>query len=181
MSTITHSIDLSPQELQAKFARERVQIIDVREPAEYAAGRIEGSRLIPAGTLESRLHELGRDQPVVLVCRTGRRSSMALEKLRELGFDHAVQLTGGMDAWQKSALPVTRDEHAPWALERQVRLAAGVLILVGLIGSFFWPPAIALAWFVPCGLIFAALADSCAMGMLIAKMPWNRPRPAGRA
>lgn len=172
---------LSPQELHAKLAHEHVQVIDVRESPEYAAGRIAGSRLIPEGTLESRLQELDRDQPLVLVCRTGRRSSIALERLRKLGFANAVQLSGGMDAWEKSGLPVTKDDRAPWALERQVRLAAGALVLAGLIASIFWPPAIALAWFVSCGLIFAALTDSCAMGMLIARMPWNRPQTSGPA
>ena len=66
----------------------------------------------------------------------------------------------------------------PWALERQVRFVAGLLILLGLALSHVWPLAIVLAWFVPLGLIVAALTDSCMMGMLLAKLPWNRSAPA---
>lgn len=155
-------------------------VIDVREYPEYAAARIESARLIPSGEIANRAPGLNRQEPLVLVCRSGRRSAMALEKLRELGFSNVVQLKGGMDAWQKEGLPVTRDQRAPWSLERQVRLVAGLLILAGLIGSKFWAPAIVLAWFVPCGLVFAALTDSCAMGMLVAKLPWNRSQGSCR-
>jgi hypothetical protein len=75
---------------------------------------------------------------------------------------------------------VEREAHAAWAIERQVRLVAGSLVLLGLALSYLWPWTIVLAWFVPAGLVFAALTDSCAMDMLIAKMPWNRrPVPIG--
>ena len=182
MSTSSHLSDVTPRELHSRLRDgEALHVIDVREFPEYAAGRIDSARLIPSGEIASRVHELDRNEPLVLVCRSGRRSTMALQKLRELGFNNAVQLDGGMDAWQKEELPTTRDERAPWSLERQVRLVAGLLILIGLIGSKFWPPAIVLAWFVPCGLVFAALTDSCAMGMLLAKLPWNRSQPACRA
>ncbi|MHA3771478.1 rhodanese-like domain-containing protein [Verrucomicrobiota bacterium sgz303538] len=180
MSTTSYSSDVAPQELHAQLRRgEPLHVVDVREYPEYAAARIDGARLIPSGEITTRVQELDRNEPLVLVCRSGRRSTAALEKLRALGFSNAVQLKGGMEAWQKEELPVTRDKRAPWALERQVRLVAGLLILTGLVGSKFWPPAIMLAWFVPCGLVFAALTDSCAMGMLLAKLPWNRSESSG--
>jgi rhodanese-related sulfurtransferase len=182
MSTISHSSDVSPHDLHTQLrSSEPVHVIDVREFPEYAAGRIAGALLIPSGEIAGRAGELNRGEPLVLVCRSGRRSSAAMAKLRELGFTSISQLQGGMDAWQKEGLPVTRDARAPWALERQVRLVAGLLILSGLIGAKFWPPAIALAWFVPCGLVFAALTDSCAMGMLLSKLPWNRSNGSCRA
>ena len=81
-------------------------------------------------------------------------------------------------AWEQAGLPLEKEPHAPWALERQVRLVAGLLILLGLGLSHVWPVAIVLAWFVPLGLVFAALTDSCMMGMLLAKLPWNRSAPA---
>jgi rhodanese-related sulfurtransferase len=181
MSTLTHSPEVSPQELFDRLSTgEPVRIIDVREYPEFAGGRLAGAELIPAGELATRAHELNPDEPVVLVCRSGRRSTAALSQLQELGFAHAAQLKGGIDAWQKEGLPVTRDQRAPWSLERQVRFVAGLLVLTGLIGSHFWAPAIALAWFVPAGLVFAALTDSCAMGMLLSKLPWNRPQAACR-
>ena len=55
-----------------------------------------------------------------------------------------------------------------------MRLVAGLLVLLGLALSHVWPVAIALAWFIPLGLVFAAVTDSCMMGMLLAKLPWNR-------
>lgn len=181
MSTSSHLSDLTPRELNSRLRNgDALRVIDVREYPEYAAARIEGARLIPSAEIAKRAQELDRDEPLVVVCRSGRRSAMALENLRKIGFNNAVQLEGGMDAWEKEGLPTTRDQRAPWSLERQVRLVAGLLILTGLIGSKFWAPAIILAWFVPCGLVFAALTDSCAMGMLLAKLPWNRSQPSCR-
>jgi hypothetical protein len=69
----------------------------------------------------------------------------------------------------------------PWSLDRQVRFAAGLLVLVGLALALRWPAAIALSWFVGGGLVFAALTDWCGMGLLLAKAPWNRVRNAGAA
>ncbi|NIP94254.1 MAG: DUF2892 domain-containing protein, partial [Akkermansiaceae bacterium] len=78
-----------------------------------------------------------------------------------------------------AGLPTERDETAPWPLERQLRLAAGLLVLTGLTLALFWPGAIVLSWLVGGGLVFAALADWCGMGLLLAKAPWNRPGRAG--
>jgi hypothetical protein len=83
-------------------------------------------------------------------------------------------------AWEQAGLPLENDEHAPWALERQVRLAAGSLVLAGLGLSLVWPAAVALSWFVATGLVFAAVTDWCGMGLLLARMPWNRPTPVGK-
>ena len=180
MSTATFPSELLPGDLRERLSRgEPIELIDVREYPEFAAGRIDAARLLPLSELERRAGELSRDRDVVLMCRSGRRSAEAEAKLRALGFTRLSQLKGGFAAWQEAGLPVTADTRAPWALERQVRLAAGALVLLGLIGAQFWAPAIALSWFVSCGLIFAAITDTCAMGMLIARLPWNRPRQAG--
>ena len=179
MDTLTNTLaerksNLSPVELQARLVRgERVQLADVREYPEFAAGRIAGSRLLPLGELERSASALDRVQPVVCVCRSGKRSAPAAEKLTALGFTDVRQLGGGLLAWEQAGLPLEKDVHAPWALERQVRLVAGLLVLLGLGLSHIWSVAIALAWFVPLGLVFSAITDSCAMGMLIAKLPWN--------
>src|SRR5687768_2842363 len=102
MSTSSHLSDLTPRELNSRLRNgEALRVIDVREYPEYAAGRIEGARLIPSAEIAKRAQELDRDEPLVLVCRSGRRSAMALEKLREIGFNNAVQLEGGMGAWEK--------------------------------------------------------------------------------
>ena len=149
-------------------------LLDVREYPEFAGGHLAGSRLLPLAQLETRAPDLPQDREIVLICRTGRRSAEAAEKMRRLGFERVGELKGGIMNWEKAGLPLHRAAHAPWAIERQVRLVAGLLIVLGLALSYLWPWAILLSWFVPLGLIFAALTDSCAMGMMIAKLPWNR-------
>ncbi len=180
MTTLTntsteHKRNLAPAELQARLARgERPQLVDVREHPEFTGGRIAGARLLPLAELERRADELDRARSVVCVCRSGKRSAQAAEKLATLGFTHVQQLAGGLMAWEQAGLPFEKDAHAPWALERQVRFAAGLLVLAGLGLSLGWPVAIGLSWFVGAGLVFAAVTDWCGMGMLLAKMPWNK-------
>ena len=150
-------------------------LIDVREYPEYAAGRVPGARLIPLGEIERRAGEINREWPVYLICRSGRRSSLAQQKLIALGFAEVYNVTGGILAWEACGLPVKRDERAPWSLERQVRLAADLIVFLSVLLSvtvarpFLW-----VAGLVGLGLAFAAITDTCAMGMLFARMPWNR-------
>jgi rhodanese-related sulfurtransferase len=156
-------------------------VLDVREFPEYAGGRVPGARLAPLGELGRRVEGMDRGLPVVCVCRSGKRSARAVGELAALGFWDVADLEGGMVAWEGAGLPVEKDARAPWALERQVRLVAGLLVIAGLGGSLLWPPAVGLAWFVAAGLVFAAVTDFCGMGLLLAKMPWNRPaRSCGR-
>jgi rhodanese-related sulfurtransferase len=155
-------------------ANERFQIIDVREYPEYAAGHIAGSQLVPLVELESRASELNRQETIVCVCHSGKRSAQAADKLVTLGFHHVYQLAGGLLAWEEAKLPLEKTGRRPWLLERQVRLAAGLLVVAGLGLSLLWPPAVGLAWFVGAGLIFAALTNWCGMGLLLARLPWNR-------
>ncbi len=168
-----------PHELEAALAAPAPPLLlDVREYPEFAGGHLKGAQLIPLGEIERRAGELPKDQPIVAMCRSGGRSAKAASKLANLGYTNVRQLTGGVMAWEQAGLPLEKEAHAPWALERQVRLVAGLLIILGLGLSRLWPVAIALAWFIPLGLIFAAVTDSCMMGMLLAKMPWNRSAPA---
>jgi rhodanese-related sulfurtransferase len=157
-------------------------LVDVREYAEFAGGRVAGARLVPLGDLDARARELDRDRPIYLICRTGRRSGEAQRRLRALGFDEVVNVCGGMMAWQDAGYPVERDAHAPWALERQVRFVAGLIVVTGvLLSVFVAQPFVWLAGFVGAGLVFAAVTDSCMMGMLLAKMPWNTRYEASAA
>ena len=174
----TSSPQHSPQELQAALAAPAPPLLlDVREYPEFAAGHLKGARLIPLAEIERRTGELPKNQTIVAMCRTGRRSAEVAATLARLGYTNVSQLTGGVMAWEQAGFPLEKEAHAPWALERQVRLVAGLLILLGLGLSHIWPLAIVLAWFVPLGLVFAALTDSCMMGMLLAKLPWNRTAP----
>src|SRR5688572_11901627 len=150
---------LSPAELRARLDRgERLQLLDVREHPEFAAGRLAGSRLIPLGQVERRVGEIDPGQPVVCLCRSGKSATQAAGKLATLGMAKVARLEGGLLAWEQSGLPLEKDARAPWALERQVRFTAGLLVLLGLGLSLAWPPAIGLSWFVGAGLVFAAVA-----------------------
>ena len=161
--------------LKEKLNAGNVQLIDVREYAEFAGGRVAGAKSFPLGELEKRNAELVRAKPLYVMCRTGQRSAEAQKKLKALGFADVTSVAGGFAAWKKENLPFVRDENAPWALERQVRCAAGLLVITGvLLGAFVHPYFVWLAGFVGAGLVFAAVTDTCAMGMLLAKMPWNK-------
>jgi rhodanese-related sulfurtransferase len=118
----------------------------------------------------------GASQPLYVICRSGSRGQQAREKLLAAGYANVVNVEGGTQAWDEAGLPVVRGQKAI-SLERQVRIAAGSLVLLGaLLGYFAHPYWIALSAFVGGGLVFAGITDTCGMGMLLARMPWNRVR-----
>ncbi|WEK55494.1 MAG: sulfurtransferase TusA family protein [Candidatus Cohnella colombiensis] len=97
-SKFPHTISL--EDLQNKLsAGEKLNIIDVREPAEYAFGRLPGAISIPAGELDAHLHELDPAQEYVIVCRTGSRSDRVCQALADKGFQHVRNVLPGMTAW----------------------------------------------------------------------------------
>jgi rhodanese-related sulfurtransferase len=152
-----------------------VRLIDVRSPAEYASVHIPGSYNVPLDQLGEHRAELrALDAPIVLVCRSGNRARQAETLLREADGSGLHILDGGMAAWERAGLPVNRGRSV-WSIERQVRGIAGALVLLGTLGSVLvWQPLIYLSMFVGVGLLFAALTDSCMMGMLLMKLPFNR-------
>lgn len=161
--------------LSEQLENGEIHLVDVREQVEFAGGRIKGASLLPLGELEKRHSELDHSKPIYVMCRTGRRSAEAKRKLRALGFTNVVNVSGGIEAWKKENLPIERDEYAPWSIERQVRFTAGLLVLTGvLLSVVVHPYFLILSGFVGFGLAFTATIDWCGMGLLIAKMPWNR-------
>ncbi|GAC1356486.1 MAG: rhodanese-like domain-containing protein [Herpetosiphon sp.] len=105
----TASADLQPQELaQRRAAGEELVLLDVRQPDEYAQGHVKGSTLIPLDQLSLRLSDVPRDRPVVAMCRSGSRSSVALALLKRAGYTNVANLAGGMLAWEQQRLPVER-------------------------------------------------------------------------
>lgn len=95
--------------------------------------------------------------------------------MNDLGYKNVVNVKGGFNAWKSEDLPFERDEKAPWDLERQVRFVAGVLILIGFALSILVHPyLIGISVFIGAGLTFSALTNTCTMGMILSKMPWNR-------
>lgn len=99
--------NITPADVQQKLkARQKVLILDVRQPEEYARdGHIKGSRLMPLGSLSSRLNELPRDVPIICVCRSGARSRTACEQLQREGFEDVSNMSGGMMTWKRAGLP----------------------------------------------------------------------------
>jgi rhodanese-related sulfurtransferase len=146
------------------------QALDVREYAEYAAAHVPGTCLIPLGQVRARIGEIDKARPVLVFCKGGKRAAQAAAILDQAGCSAVTVVEGGTDAWIAAGLPVATERKAPWALERQVRLAAGLLMLLGL----FIPPWPWLSAFVGAGLVFAAVSNTCGMALLLARMPWNR-------
>jgi rhodanese-related sulfurtransferase len=151
-----------------------VTVVDVRTPAEFGTVHIPGSYNVPLDMLDEHRAELSHlRHPVVLVCRSGNRATQAERKLAEVGPPNVTVLEGGMIAWQEAGCDVRRG-RARWDLERQVRLVAGSLVLTGVLASTVFEPAKWLAGAVGAGLTVAALTNTCAMGMLLSKLPYNR-------
>jgi rhodanese-related sulfurtransferase len=153
----------------------RPRILDVRTPAEFDTAHIPGAYNVPLDLLREHRTELLQhlDEQVVLVCRSGARATQAGQSLAEAGLPHLRVLDGGMLAWQATRAP-TNHGRPRWDLERQVRLVAGGIVLVAILASVFVPALKWLAALVGAGLTLAALTNTCAMGMLLAKLPYNR-------
>jgi rhodanese-related sulfurtransferase len=170
-------------------ARERLEsgcaLVDVREYPEYVEAHVAGGTLVPLGELRAKPELAGEGGEVLLLCRSGRRAREAASILEAGGRVQPVVIEGGIEAWKQAGYPV-RNEKGPISLERQVRIAAGALVLTGLLLDILLPGARLLSYFVGAGLIFAGVTNTCAMGLLLAKLPWNRSRgpaascPAGR-
>jgi rhodanese-related sulfurtransferase len=164
--------------------KEGAFLLDVRTPAEFEELHIEGSVLRPLSHLEpAEIQRLAENKRAcVVVCGSGKRASQAAEKLKAAGMPGLCILQGGIQAWEAAGLPLNRGQKT-MSLERQVRIAAGALVLLGALLAFFVNPAwIALSGFVGAGLVFAGITDTCGMGMLIARMPWNNPsRPCAHS
>ena len=153
---------------------DRSQWIDVRSATEFAAGHLPGAINIPLDQLEGRLKDLDVERKVLLVCQSGSRARLAAEMLEPHRNDVTV-LQGGTAAWIKEELPVVASVGNRWSLERQVRLGAGVLVVIGVaLGNLVGAKWDLLAGFVGMGLVFAGLTDICPMGILLGKLPWNR-------
>ncbi|MGV4925849.1 rhodanese-like domain-containing protein [Streptomyces sp. BHT-5-2] len=165
---------------QAHARLHELTVVDVRTPGEYASGHLPGAHNIPLDHLDAALPALrtaaGRGD-LLLVCASGVRSGQARERLAEYGIA-AASLTGGTTAWTQLGHDVQRPagSRAVWAMERQVRLAAGSLVLTGLLAGRRWPKARLLSAGIAGGLVFSALTDTCGMARILAKLPYNQSK-----
>lgn len=175
----------NPSTLTADQARARLHeltVIDVRTPGEYASGHLPGAHNVPVDRLGEALPAMraaAERADLLVVCASGARSARACTTLAEHGIT-ATTLSGGTSGWAERG----HDLHRPagprraWAMERQVRLAAGALVLAGLAIGQRRPAARRLSAGVAGGLVFSALTDTCGMARLLAKLPHNQPRRA---
>ena len=158
---------------------DRSLFIDVRTPGEFEEVHIPDSTNIPLADLEKFLPELrqmAKDHSVTLVCRTQNRVKIAYDQLIKSGITNCRILEGGMNAWMAAGNPVIRGRHG-YSLERQTRLTAGFMVMVGVaLGVTMSPWFLLIPAAAGAGLFHAGLTDSCLMGIMLGKLPLNRVR-----
>jgi rhodanese-related sulfurtransferase len=171
------AIKLRPAEVRALSGSPKAILLDVRTPGEFEGSHINGAINVPLGTVEAqaeRIVSATEGRQLVIICQSGGRARQAYARLAKAGVSGAAILDGGMNAWVSAGEQVDRAERTRWALERQVRLVAGSLVLVFVIASIWIPAARYLAGAIGAGLVIAAVTNTCMMGTLLAKLPYNR-------
>ncbi|MDX1965264.1 MAG: rhodanese-like domain-containing protein [Pirellulales bacterium] len=154
-----------------------IDLIDVRTPVEFQEVHLEHAKNIPLDRLDAPAVMKSRNgpanEPLYVICRSGSRGGQACEKFIKEGYSNVINIEGGTMACVEAGLPVVRGRKAI-SLERQVRIAAGSLVLLGIALSFVHPAFLGLSAFIGAGLVYAGLTDTCGMGMILARMPWNQ-------
>ncbi|HEY2197870.1 MAG TPA: rhodanese-like domain-containing protein [Mycobacterium sp.] len=151
------------------------RVLDVRTPGEFEAVHMPGAYNVPLDLLREHRDEILShvDRDVVLVCRSGQRAAQAEEALREADVINVHILDGGITAWEATGFVVNRGGQR-WDLERQVRLVAGLIVALSILAGIFIPGVEWVAFAIGAGLAYAALSNTCAMGMMLARLPYNR-------
>jgi len=151
------------------------RVLDVRTPGEFETAHIAGSYNVPLDLLREHREEITQhlDEDVVLVCRSGQRAAQAEETLRDVGLPNVHILDGGISAWEANGFAVNRGAQR-WDLERQVRLVAGSVVLSSILASIAVPKLKWVAAGIGGGLTFASLTNTCAMGVALSKLLYNR-------
>jgi rhodanese-related sulfurtransferase len=169
---------ITPQQLAGLVqSGTSVELIDVRTPVEYREIHVDFARNIPLDQLDvaqlAARHN-SSDQPLFVICRSGGRGKQACEKIQAAGNINVVNVEGGTLAWEQAGLSVVRGKQSV-SLERQVRIAAGSIVVLGVtLAALVHPYWMILPAFVGAGLVFSGITDTCGMGMLLARMPWNQ-------
>lgn len=175
------TIDCAALERLCRECGDGVVLIDVRTPMEFRAVHAVGARNVPLDSLDPAkiVAELGERAgegggAIHLICRSGQRSARAAEIFARAGFPKVVSVDGGTLAWERAGYPVERGK-AGISIQRQVQIIAGSLTLIGAILAIAVHPYWAgLSAAIGAGLLLTGVTDSCLMGMMLARMPWNR-------
>jgi rhodanese-related sulfurtransferase len=170
---------ISPKDA-AELVRQGAVLIDVRDKDEHAREHIPGARHHALSRIDAETPVQPGEDIVVFHCRSGMRTAGNAARLAAAAEDcQAFILEGGIDAWKKAGLPVSIDRRQPIELMRQVQIAAGSLVFIGvLLGWFVTPVFYLLSGFVGAGLLFAGVSGFCGMAYVLAAMPWNKRAPA---
>ncbi len=152
-------------------------ILDVRHSVEYRQTHVPGSYLLPLHLLDpEKVRQAAGGKPVHVLCQSGNRASRAAKKLEAAGLPEVSVIKGGVKAWEIAGLPV-KHEKGVVSLDRQAQIVAGFLVITGvtlaLVVHPLWTIFSAL---IGAGLMFAGISDSCLMGELIGRMPWNNTK-----
>ncbi|GAA1435968.1 rhodanese-like domain-containing protein [Microlunatus lacustris] len=159
-----------------------VTIIDVRTPAEFETAHIAGSYNVPLDLLGEHAAQFAArlDREVVLVCQSGTRATQARQRLAGVGAQNLHILEGGVPGFTAAGGEIVRGQ-ARWALDRQVRLAAGSLVLASIVASLRLPALRFVAGGIGAGLTWSAVSNTCAMGNLLGRLPYNQGPAAPNA
>lgn len=157
---------------------DRDLLIDVRTPAEFEACHPEGAVNVPLDRLDPaevlKQFPMNSDGKLYLTCQSGTRAKMAQEKFNQAGIPNAVLVEGGLNAWRMAGFPVVEGK-ATISVDRQARIVIGSIVVLGVvIGFAVHPIGFALSGLVGAGLVYAGVTDTCAIAMLLARMPWNQ-------
>jgi rhodanese-related sulfurtransferase len=170
---------ISPDALQQLIAASaRAELLDVRTPAEFQSAHVPGARLLPLADLDPKAFLASRSPdagPLYVLCQSGARAARAVEQFHRAGFEDCVLVEGGTQAWIDAGLPVVQGGTTGMSIIRQVQITVGFLCALGAGLALFVHPLFAVVpLFMGCGLLFAGLSGTCALALLLAKMPWNR-------
>lgn len=168
-------INLNPEQVDERLKRGEVVLVDVREDHEYAAENIPGARHLPLGRVtRADVDRIIGGKSAVFQCRSGKRSVDAALKFGRPG-EEVFHLAGGILGWKESGRPTVVPKAAPKIdVMRQVQIAAGSLVLIGVVlGWLVSPWFLVLSGFIGGGLVFAGLSGWCGMAGVLARMPWN--------
>jgi rhodanese-related sulfurtransferase len=167
---------ITPDEAARLLREGGATLVDVREADEHARERIPGARNLPLSRLEEAELAVHQGKPVLFHCRSGARTAGNADRLAaKAGLCEAYVVEGGLDAWKRAGLPVAEDRRQPLELMRQVQIAAGSMVVLGvLLGAFVTPGFYLLSGFVGAGLVFAGVTGTCGLARVLRMMPWNR-------
>ncbi len=169
---------ISCQEFAPLSKKGGFDMIDVRTRLEFYQVHAVGSLCVPLDTLNPELIMASRGErsrePLYIICKSGGRSAQACEAFVKAGFDNVVNIEGGTMAWLAAGLPVNRGTKKRMSLERQVRIFVGLTIVTGTLLAISNPWFLIIPGLLGASLTFAGLSNACGIGMIIAKMPWNK-------